>query len=79
MRGSDCSPLPYKEYMAAVSHLPSLLEFQGKYSLTLSQVVRAKGYGFRVLGNLTRSVMKQSKKLRNLILLMKYPQMSIRD
>lgn len=79
VRGSDCSPLPYKEYMAAVSHLPSLLEFQGKYSLTLSQVVRAKGYGFRVLGNLTRSVMKQSKKLRNLILLMKYPQMSIRD
>jgi len=48
LSGTDCSPLPYKEFMAARSSLVALVEFQRKYSLRVSKLLDIRGLGFRV-------------------------------
>lgn len=68
VNGVDCSPLPYKEYVAARSSIQSGLELKRKWNLSFPQLVRARGYGFRVLSTLGAPVFRLAPKVRNLYL-----------
>lgn len=62
VRGQDCSPVPFSEYFAALSRLSDGVQFMRKYKLTFPQMMRIKGYGFRVVGSMNRSFTKVNRR-----------------
>jgi len=48
IKGEDCSPIPFKEQAAAHVNMGNLLCFMSKYSLSILQVLRFLGYGYKV-------------------------------
>lgn len=47
-KGVDVSPVPLTEFIAACSSVSSMVAYATKYSLTLVQIARTMGYGYRV-------------------------------
>jgi hypothetical protein len=68
MHSEDCSPLPYKEFMAARGSVMALSEFAKKFNLRISQVMDVRGYGYRAKSRLGNPVYKVPRKMRNLML-----------
>jgi len=68
VRQDDCSPLPYKEFMAARGSVMALVEFALKYKLRIGLVMDVRGYGYRAKARLGNSVYKIPRKMRNLLL-----------
>lgn len=62
VRGQDCSPVPFSEYFAALSRLSDGVQFMRKYKLTFPQMMRIKGYGFKVVGSMNRSFTKVNRR-----------------
>jgi len=67
-RGQDVSPIPFKEVAAASLSIPASLDLANKYSLSMAGLLAAYGYGFRVLGSLSKPIGKLNNKVRKLIL-----------
>jgi len=59
--GSDVSPIPIKEAMAAHRNMSSALEFQRKYSMKPLALIRFLGYGHKVTLHSNSSKMKTFK------------------
>jgi hypothetical protein len=70
-RGVDVSPIPFKEVAAASSSIPATLDLAAKYSLSFPALLGAYGYGFRVLGSLSKPITSLNSRVRNLLLQLK--------
>jgi len=66
--GVDISPFPLSEFFSACLSLPSALAVAQKYRLTLPQLLKLLGYGYRVLGGLNRHIGLLNSRVRALIL-----------
>jgi hypothetical protein len=66
-RGTDVSPISLKGYYAALESVPALVEFGKTYHLTLSQLLKVAGFGYKVLGGLTQTLKKQNTKIQYVI------------
>jgi len=67
VKGTDVSPTPLKELSAALSSPSELISYSRKYSLSFSQTLKVGGFGYRVLGNLSKPFVKLNSKVRSLI------------
>lgn len=65
-KGVDVSPVPVREFLDALLGLPSAIAFARKYKLSLAQLVKSLGFGYKVLGGLTKHIGLQSSKVRSL-------------
>jgi hypothetical protein len=72
-KGVDVSPVPILEFLTANYTLPSAISFAHKYSLTLPQLVKSLGYGYKVLGRLDRHIGTFSRKIRLLYMAFNSP------
>lgn len=45
IRGHDISPVPIKEYWAALETIPNMVQFARKYSLSVSKALTVAGFG----------------------------------
>lgn len=77
--GQDCSPVPYKEYVAARASMGASLELMRKYSLSFCGLLRARGYGFRAMSFMSKPVFKLAPKIRNLFLLAEKSRLGVVD
>jgi hypothetical protein len=68
VRGQNVSPIPFKEYAVTSGSLPALIEFSRKYSLSVPNIVKMLGFGYRVLGKLNQKWVFQSVKIRRLLI-----------
>lgn len=66
VRGQDCSPMPFKEVLAAIHDFEFSTEFVRKYNLGARSSARLLGYGYKVLGRLGSSFSKIPGRLRTL-------------
>jgi len=53
VQGVDCSPVPFKEMVAALNDFESSAEFITKYKLGARSIAAFIGYGYRVRGRLS--------------------------
>lgn len=67
-KGVDVSPVPLLEFITATYTLPAAVAFGHKYKLTLAQLVKTMGFGYKVLGGLGRHVGMLSSKVRMLLM-----------
>lgn len=72
-RGEDVSPIPFKEMRAASLSIGAAKEFCKKYGLNLGLLLKSFGFGYKVLGSLTKPIGKLNAKCRELILNEKAP------
>jgi hypothetical protein len=70
---NDCSGVPIRELLAARGSLSVFIELVAKYKLTINQVLRVAGYGYRTLGGLNRPFTRTPTRLRNLLLALSHP------
>jgi len=64
--GEDCSPVPFKEMVAALSDFECSTEFVTKYGLDAASAAGFLGLGYRVRGHLSATFDKINKKLATL-------------
>jgi hypothetical protein len=64
--GQDCSPVPFKEVVAAIHDFECSTEFVQKYNLGASSAAGLLGLGYRVRGHLSATFDKINKKLATL-------------
>jgi hypothetical protein len=62
-----------KEMAAAQSLLPALVQFGVKYQLTLSELLKAFGFGWRNLAELNKPLGKLSSQIRTIVLGLSLP------
>jgi len=67
-KGVDVSPVPLLEFITATYTLPAAVAFGHKYKLSLAQLVKTMGFGYKVLGGLDRHVGRLSFKVRMLLM-----------
>jgi hypothetical protein len=72
-RGVDVSPIALKEVSASMQLLPALVQFGRKYNLSLPQLLRGFGFGWRVLSWLSKPLGKLSGPIRAIILAVAIP------
>jgi len=72
-RGVDVSPVSLLEIQAAFTQPAAIAAFAKKYQLPINRVIKALGFGFRVLGSLNRPLGKLNSKLRLVILALNMP------
>lgn len=65
--GIDVSPIPFKELYASLDSVPSLVEFGRKYHLSLAQLLKTAGFGYKVLGGLSKPLNKLNIKIQYVI------------
>jgi len=65
--GIDVSPIPFKELYSSLESVPSLIEFGKKYHLSLSQLLKTAGFGYKVLGRLSSPLNKLNIKIQYII------------
>lgn len=65
-KGVDVSPVPVREFLDSLLGLPSAIAFARKYNLSLAGLVKSLGFGYKVLGGLTKHIGLQSSKIRAL-------------
>lgn len=70
---ADISPVPVKEMAAAQKLLPALVQFGIKYQLTLSELLKAFGFGWRNLAELNKPLGKLSAQIRTIVLGLSLP------
>lgn len=63
-KGSNVSPTPLSDYYAALQSPAALFEFRKRYNLSFSQMIKAAGFGYKVLGSLNRPLYKLNYKVR---------------
>lgn len=68
LHGENVSPAPLKELASALVSLPGMIEYKLKYSLSIPQVLKVAGFGFRVIGSCNKPWGKLSIKVKYLIL-----------
>jgi len=61
--GVDCSPIAFKEVIAAITSLSALQEFINKYALTLVAAYDIRGMGYRLKGQMHRAYVSQKKRI----------------
>lgn len=66
-KGQDISPVPLLEFISANLTLSDAISFARKYSLTFPQLLRALGYGYRVVGSVNRHVGQLNSRVRTLL------------
>jgi hypothetical protein len=67
-KGMDVSPYPLSELGAAQGLLPALIQFKQKYNLSLVELLRVLGFGWRNLANLTKPLGELSAQIRAIVL-----------
>jgi len=72
-KGVDVSPVPLLEFITATYTLPSAIAFAHKYSLTLAQLIKSMGFGYKVLGRLDQHIGSFSRKVRLLYMAFNSP------
>lgn len=72
-KGVDVSPVSLLEIQAAFSQPAAIASFARKYATPLPRLVKALGFGFRVLGSLNKPLGKLNSKLRLVILALNMP------
>lgn len=75
--GVDVSPIPLEEFFSANKSLPSAMALALKYAMSLARLLKAFGYGYRVLGSLYRHVGKLSSRVRLLYMAFQVPLVDI--
>jgi hypothetical protein len=65
-KGQDISPVPIMEFIMANLTLPSALAFAVKYELAFPRLLKALGYGYRVLGSLNKHIGSLNSRVRAL-------------
>jgi hypothetical protein len=68
MEGEDVSPISLREFAASHSTISSAISFMRKYQLSLSELLFALGYGYKVVGKLSKPFGKMTRTLRTLTL-----------
>jgi hypothetical protein len=66
--GRDVSPTPLKELASSLSSVAGMMEYSKKWKLTIPGVLRAAGFGYRVIGSCNKPFNKLSTKVRYLVL-----------
>lgn len=66
-KGVDISPIPLTEFVAANLTVGEAVLFARKYNLTFPGLVKALGYGYRVLGGLNRHIGTLNSRIRALL------------
>lgn len=66
-KGTCVSPITFKGFYSALESVPSLVEWGKTYHLTLSQLLKSAGFGYRVLGGLNKPINKQNIKTQYVI------------
>jgi len=59
----DCSPVPFKEMVAAINDFESSTEYITKYALGAASIAGFLGLGYRVRGHLSATFDKINKRL----------------
>lgn len=72
-RGVDVSPIALKEVSASMQLLPALVQFGRKYNLSLPQLLRGFGFGWRTLSWLSKPLGKLAGPVRAIILAVAIP------
>nr|WAY16613.1 putative RNA-dependent RNA polymerase [Binucleate Rhizoctonia mitovirus 5] len=67
-KGMDVSPFPLSELGAAQTFLPALIQYKEKYNLSLVELLRVFGFGWRNLSHLTKPLGSLSAQIRAIIL-----------
>lgn len=67
-RGQDVSPTPLREFHSALEGPVPLLSYGRKYGLTIPQMLKVGGLGFRVLGCLDKPFSKLNFKVKMVII-----------
>lgn len=75
-KGQDVSPVPLTEFFAANLSLPSAMTFAHKYGLSLPRLLKALGYGYRVLGSIYQYVGKLGSRVRLLYMAYQVPELT---
>lgn len=80
-KGTDASPLAFKEYDVAIRHMPTLLELvrrnTGDAKKTLTAVLHALGFGFRSISRANARWNKMGGRLRGALLILRSPKSSL--
>jgi hypothetical protein len=63
VRKNDCSPIPFKEMVAALVNFESSTEFIQKYELGFASIAGFLGLGYKVRGHLSASFSDLNRKL----------------
>nr|WAY16612.1 putative RNA-dependent RNA polymerase [Binucleate Rhizoctonia mitovirus 4] len=66
-KGQDVSPVPVLEFIMANLTLSEAVSLAKKYRMSFQALIRALGYGYRVLGNLNAHVGKLNSRVRALL------------
>jgi hypothetical protein len=66
--GMDVSPFPLSELGAAQTLLPALIQYKEKYNLSLVELLRVLGFGWRNLANLTKPLGSLNAQIRAIVL-----------
>jgi hypothetical protein len=67
-RGQNISAIPFKEYAVTSGSLPALIEFSRKYNMSVPNVIKMLGFGYKVLGSLNKKWVFQSVKIRRVLI-----------
>lgn len=49
-KGVDVSPIPFREFSESSQSLTTFIQLARKYKLSLPQIFKIMGYGYKVLG-----------------------------
>jgi hypothetical protein len=66
-KGTDVSPIPVQEFISANLTLSGAIAYMQKYSLTVPELLRSLGYGYRVLGGLGKHVGQLNARVRSIL------------
>jgi hypothetical protein len=67
-KGEDVSPFPLSELGAAQTLLPALIQYKSKYNLSLVELLRVLGFGWRNLANLSKPLGSLNAQIRAIVL-----------
>lgn len=67
-KGVDVSPFPLKELGSAQGLLPGLIQYKRKYNLSLVELLRALGFGWRNLSHLGKPLGSLNAQIRAIVL-----------
>jgi len=73
-KGVDVSPIPVLEFVMANLTLAEAVALAKKYHLTFPKLLRSLGYGYRVLGSLSKHIGKWNSRVRALLFAYSFPQ-----
>jgi len=66
--GANLSPISLRELVAAIGNLANLSQYARIHGLTRSTIAAIAGNGYRAIGSMNRNLLKQSARMRGIIL-----------